>query len=68
MLTLLDRIPTDYLGRYEKAYAQNPELTANYVANAWVGDPLADAAMDDLSMLSRQGSDHFVEADIEQDA
>ncbi len=65
MVTLPDRIPTDYQGRYEKAYALNPALTANYVANAWVGDPLADAAMDDLSLLSKEESDHFIEAGIE---
>jgi hypothetical protein len=61
-----DRIPTDYLAGYEKAYKLNPELTTNYVANAWVGDPLADALVDDLSQMSREDSDRLIQAGIEQ--
>ena len=66
MASLPERIPTDYLGRYEKAFQSNPELTAKYVANAWVGDPLADALMDDLSRMKRADSDRLIEAGIEQ--
>ena len=61
-----DHIPADYLAGYERAFKLNPDLTANYVANAWVGDPLADALMDDLSHMKREDSDRLIEAGIEQ--
>lgn len=64
--TLHERIPTDYLDGYGKAYALNPGLTAKYIANAWVGDPLADALMEDLSTMPREDSDRLIEAGIEQ--
>ncbi|MDE2900045.1 MAG: oxygenase MpaB family protein [Chloroflexota bacterium] len=66
MATLPERIPTDYLDGYQEAYNLNPELTANYIANAWVGDPLADALMEDLSKMPREDSDRLIEAGIEQ--
>ena len=68
MASLPDRIPTDYLAGYERAFKLNPELTANYVSNAWVGDPLADALMDDLSHMKREVSDRLIEAGIEQNS
>ena len=66
LTALPERIPTDYLAGYEKAYRLNPELTASYLANAWVGDPLADALMKDLSEMRREDSDRLIEAGIEQ--
>lgn len=44
-------MPTDYLTGYPKASALDPETTSNYVAHTVIGDPLADAMMDDLAGL-----------------
>ena len=47
-------IPTDYRAGYEKARQLEPETAANYVAHTLIGDPLADALMEDLSSVSMQ--------------
>ena len=47
-------IPTDYRAGYEKARRLAPETAANYVSHTLIGDPLADAMMEDLSSVSRQ--------------
>ena len=47
-------MPTDYQAGYEKARQLAPETAANYVAHTLIGDPLADAMMEDLSGVSRQ--------------
>ena len=47
-------IPTDYRAGYEKARRLAPGTAANYVAQTLIGDPLADAMMEDLSGVSRQ--------------
>ena len=47
-------IPTDYRAGYEEARQLAPEMAANYVAHTLIGDPLADAMMEDLSSVSRQ--------------
>ena len=47
-------IPTDYRTGYEKARQLAPETAANYVAHTLIGDPLADAMMEDLATVSRQ--------------
>ena len=47
-------IPNDYRAGYEKARQLAPETAANYVAHTLIGDPLADAMMEDLSGVSMQ--------------
>ena len=47
-------VPTDYRAGYETARRLVPETAANYVAHTLIGDPLADAMMEDLSSVSRQ--------------
>ena len=47
-------IPNDYRAGYEKARQLAPETAANYVAHTLIGDPLADAMMEDLSGVSTQ--------------
>ena len=47
-------IPTDYRAGYEKARQLAPETAANYVAHTLIGDPLADAMLEDLASVSRQ--------------
>ena len=47
-------IPTDYRAGHERARQWAPETAANYVAHTLIGDPLADAMMEDLSSVSRR--------------
>ena len=44
-------IPTDYLTGYWKARVLDPETASNYIAHTLIGDPLADAMLDDLADL-----------------
>ena len=44
-------MPTDYLTGYQEASALDPETASNYVAHTVIGDPLADAMLDDLADL-----------------
>ena len=65
-MALPEHIPSDYVDGYEKALKANPELAATYVSNTGVGDPLADALMEDLSHMKREDSDRLIEAGMEQ--
>ena len=44
-------MPTDYLQGHEKAAALDPEITSNYLAHTVIGDPFADAMLDDLAEI-----------------
>ena len=57
----MNDIPTDYLAGYEKARAIDPERAALYVKHTVVGDPLAEAAADDLAALDPEEARRFVE-------
>ncbi len=60
-------VPTDYLEGYEKARAIDAELTDRYVAHATIGDPEADAVMEEIASLGREEGNRFVHAGMEQD-
>lgn len=66
MIQLPERIPTDYSPAYQRAYAVDPTVTASYLRHAWIGDPTADAMMDDLAQLPREDSDRLIEAAMNQ--
>ena len=55
-------IPTDYKLGYEKARAVAPDIAANYIAHTHIGDPLAEAMMDDLEELNPEQSGGLIEA------
>ena len=59
--------PTDYTEGYEKARAIDAELTDRYVAHTTVGDPEADAVMEELAPLGREEANRFIHAGMEQD-
>ena len=61
------QIPTDYITGYEKAQAVDAELASAYVAHTQVGDPGADAVVQDLGLLSRDDSARLINAALEQD-
>ena len=60
-------IPTAYIPGYERARAIDPETASNYVAHATVGDPEADALMDELSSLSPREADLLIQAGMDDD-
>ncbi len=53
-------IPTDYAAGYEHARMLDPDLASNYVAHAMIGDPEADAAVDELSSLEPEEAARFI--------
>ena len=54
-------IPTDYdHPGCTQARALNGEMTDNYLAHTWIGDPLADAAMVALSKMKRRDSTQLI--------
>ena len=53
----LEKIPFDYRSGYKKALALDPKMASNYVAHAWVGDPLGDELIKQLNTLP-QGEMH----------
>ena len=60
-------IPSDYVWGYEKARALDPETAANYVAHTTIGDPVADAAVEELTALNRAEATLFVSALMDQE-
>ena len=59
-------IPSDYIEGYEKAKAIDPDLAATYIEHLNVGDPEADAVIEDLISLGRAESARFINAAMEQ--
>ena len=60
------QIPSDYTEGYEKARLIDPELAAAYIEHLNVGDPEADAVVEDLSSLGRAEAARFINAAMEQ--
>ena len=62
------KIPTDYENSgCARARAMEPEIAENYLAHAWIGDPLADAAVEALSSMRRSQSTQILTAYIDSD-
>ena len=59
-------IPSDYRIGYEKAKAVDPEMASNYVAHTMIGDPEADAAIEELSALEPEESARYIRAVIDE--
>ena len=61
------KVPSDYVAGYEKARAIDPELADNYVAHTTLGDPVADALMEDLSTIGQRETGRLIQAAMNQD-
>ena len=61
------QLPTAYIPGYERARAIYPETAANYVAHATIGDPDADALMDELSTLPPGEASDLIQAGMDND-
>ena len=60
-------IPTDYLEGYERARAVNPELAEKYVAHTVIGDPDADALVEELASFEPEQALRFLQAGMDQE-
>lgn len=60
-------IPSDYRAGYEKAKAVDPEMASNYVAHTMIGDPQADAVIDELSSLTQAEAGRYIRAVLDKE-
>jgi hypothetical protein len=60
-------IPSDYTQGYEKVRVLEPELASSYVAHTMVGDPVADAAIEELASLDRAEATLFIKSLMDQE-
>ena len=58
-------VPSDYAAGYENALTLDPDLASNYVAHAMVGDPDADAAVEELASLEPGEAANFIRIVLE---
>ena len=56
----LANMPTDYRSGYETARAIDPEGASRYIAHTFIGDPVAEAAAEDLAALDREEAAQFI--------
>ena len=61
------KIPTDYGPGYEMARALEPEIASNYIAHTAIGDPEADAVVQELYTLDPGQSGRFIQAAMDGD-
>ena len=61
------KVPSDYAAGYEKARAIDPELADNYVAHTTIGDPVADALIEDLSTIGQREAGQLIQAAMNHD-
>lgn len=59
------KIPSDYSAGYELARAVDSDLASNYVAHTTIGDPEADAAVEELASLEPEESAKYIRAVME---
>ncbi len=60
-------MPTDYVEGYERATAVNRELAERYLAHTLIGDPEADALVEELATLKPEQALRFLQAGMDQD-
>lgn len=58
----IKEIPSDYIAGYERARAVNAELADKYVTHTLVGDPEADALIEELAPLGQLQSSRLINA------
>ena len=60
-------VPEIYVPGFEVARRIDPDLADNYVRHATIGDPLADAMVDDVSQLTPAESIQYIQAVMESE-
>ena len=61
------KLPSDYNLGYEKARKVAPEMASHYVAHTHIGDPVAEAMVDDLAELGPSKSWRLIEAAMQDE-
>ncbi len=61
------KVPSDYAAGYPEASALDRELADSYVAHTTIGDPEADALIEDLYSLGQREAGRFIQAVMNQD-
>ena len=61
------KIPSCYAEGIDKAGALDADLTSLYIEHTTVGDPLADALIDELATIEPEVAERFVSAGMDQD-
>ena len=59
-------MPTCYTTGYEKARALDPERASNYIAHTMIGDPEADAVIEQLAPLGQEKAMQFFRAALDR--
>ena len=54
------KTPSDYKQGYEKARAVSPQMADNYIAHTTIGDPEADALMEEIKDLDQRELTRFI--------
>ena len=60
------QMPSCYSTRYEKARALDPKRASNYIAHTMIGDPEADAVIEQLAPLGQEKATQFFRAALDK--
>ena len=60
-------IPSDYASGFEKARVLNPELASRYIAHTVIGDPEADAVIEQLFSVGQRRARQLIQAAMNQE-
>ena len=61
------RVPSCYAERFEAAVAVDAELASKYLAHTTIGDPAADAVIEELATIKPERAAGFISAAMDQD-
>ncbi len=60
------KIPSCYAEGIDRASAGDADLTSLYIAHTTVGDPIADALIDELATMEPENAERFISAGMDQ--
>ena len=61
------KIPSSFRADYHRALESDPGLAESYLEHVWVGDPIADAAMESLADSDQATRHRWINAGMERD-
>ena len=59
-------MPTCYAEGFRKALEIDPDIASNYITHTTIGDPEADALIEELSTLDRSLSTQYINAAMDR--
>ena len=60
------KLPSAYTEGYAKARLVDPATADNYIAHTWIGDPIMDEVVEDLSSVPREEITRLIRAGMEK--